>query len=134
MDVHVYVHTCVLVVNAPAEIVTPPQDTTINLKGRAIFTCETNGGDVTLWKINGTSLISSEIGDDVVTDSIVVGNNDVFILTIFAKAVYNGITIQCVTRDIGGRQVESEIVTLTVQGITRIYSMVYIYMYIHIQE
>ena len=95
----------------------------VNLKGRAIFTCKTNGSDITYWKVNGTIGIPPEISDDVYTDRITVGNTDLFILIILARAVYNGTTIQCFTTDIGGNAVyvESENVTLTIQGVIYMY-------------
>ena len=130
ISLDVYVHTCVLVdscVNAPTAIVKPPQDATVNLKENATFTCETKGGDITIWRVNGTTGISHEIRDDVHTDSIAVGNNNLFIMTIIAKAVYNGTTFQCVTADIGGNSEESENVTLTVQGILYIACCIYVY-------
>lgn len=86
-----------------------------------MFMCETTGSDITSWKVNGTKVISSEISGDMETDRETVGNNNLFTLTIFARAVYNGTTFQCVTGDVEGAQVESEIVTLTVQGIIHIH-------------
>ena len=132
-QVTINVHTCVLVdpcVDAPTAIVKPPQDTVVNLNENATFPCETSGSDGTYWKVNGTSRLPSEISDDVDTHRIIVGNNNLFILTIIARAVYNGTTIQCVTGDIGGDPVESEIVTLTVQGIIHIACCTYI----HVQK
>ena len=130
ISLDVYVHTCVLVdscVNAPTAIVKPPQDATVNLKENATFTCETNGSDITIWRVNGTTGISHEIHGDVHTDRMTVGNNNLFVLTIIAKAVYNGTIFQCVTVDIGRNPVESENVKLTVQGILHIACCIYVY-------
>ena len=89
----------------------------MDLKKKAIFTCETNGGDLTLWKVNGSSILPPEISDDIHTDQETVGKNDWFALTILARAVYNGTTIQCVTGRFGGVPVESSIFNLTIRGI-----------------
>ena len=101
----------------PTEIVHPPQNTTVNLYKIATFTCETNGGDVTFWRVNGASNIPSEMLNDVVPDRERVGDNTLLTLEITTTTVeYNKTTIQCVTTDIGGRPVESEIVTLIIPG------------------
>ena len=105
----------------PTEIIKPPQNTTVDLHKTAYFTCETNGGDVTLWKVNGTSDISSEVLNDVVSVREKVEGNTRLTLDINAKAVYNQTTIQCITTVIGGDSEESEIVTLTIRGILHIH-------------
>ena len=103
----------------PTEIITPPQNTTVDLYKTATFTCETNGGDITLWKVNGTTDIPPEMLDDVVSDRERVGGNTQLTLDINAKAEYNQTTIQCITTVIGGDSEESEIVTLTIRGILK---------------
>ena len=102
------------------EIIKPPQSTTAFENQMAMFTCETDGGDITQWKLNGTYPNYEETDDLSTTQHPVIGSgSELFILTIKARAVYNGTTVQCVTGDIGSSVpvVESEIVTLTIQGI-----------------
>ena len=116
--------SCILY--TPTEIIKHPQNRVVDLHKTATFTCETNGGDVTLWKVNGESVIPSEMVNDVVSDRERVGDNIVLTLSITAKAKYNGTTIQCVTTDFGGHPVESEIVTLTIRDIIHIHRKMYI--------
>ena len=109
-----YVHCS----NPPTEIDVSPQDTTAFLNMTGMFSCETSGGDFIVWRVNGTffpNLPSDVRSDlDINPEGIVSGLS---ILTIPARAVYNGTTVQCVTGDIGGVVVESGNVTLTIQGI-----------------
>ena len=83
-----------------------------------MFLCDASGGDYILWRVNGTSsndLPSEILNDlDINPDGIIVSG--LVTLSIPGRAVYNGTTVQCVTGDIGGDPVESEIVTLTIQG------------------
>ena len=112
----------------PTEIIEHPQNEVVDLHKMATFTCETNGGDVTFWKVNGASDIPPEMLDDVVSSRKRVGANTRLTLDIHAKAEYNQTTIQCITTVIGGDSEESEIVTLTIRGILHIHidvSMLY---------
>ena len=93
-----------------------PQDTVGVLNSTVSFQCETSGADFTTWKVNGIG-VGQFIPDGVVFDQDGVGGNGLSTLSITARAVYNGTTIQCVTGKFGGVPVESEIVTLTIQGI-----------------
>ena len=104
------------------EIFKPPQSTTSFENQIATFTCETDGGDITQWKLNGTYPNYEETDDLSTTQRPVKESgsdheHELFILTIKARAVYNGTAVQCVTGDFGSVPVESEIVTLTIQGI-----------------
>ena len=101
--------------NTPTEIVKHPQETTVDLEKNATFTCEISGGDYIKWRVNGSDLTPS---DDIKTDRVTVGNNDLYTLTIFARNLYNGTTIQFVTGVFGGDEKESDIVTLKIRGIT----------------
>ena len=83
-----------------------------------MFSCETSGGNFIVWRVNGTSYenLPSDVQSDV--DINPLGTfSDFSTLTITARAVYNRTTIQCVTLKSGGISVESENVTLTIQGI-----------------
>ena len=83
-----------------------------------MFSCDASGGDFIVWRVNGTGFedLTSEILSDVDINPVGISSG-LSTLDIIARAVYNGTTIQCVTGDIGGDPVESEIVTLTIQGI-----------------
>lgn len=107
-----------------AEIIRPPQDTAVFLDQPAMFICETIGGDFTGWRVNGSSIsdLLPEIVDDLKTGPGGVHNYE---LNITARVVYNGTTVQCVTGKIEGVPVESENVTLKIQGIqTVLYSYI----------
>ena len=86
---------------------------------RGIFSCNTSGGDYIAWRVNGTTFsnLSPEISSDLDINPVGIISG-LSTLTIPAKAVYNGTTIQCVTGEtgVGGVVVESEIATLTIQG------------------
>lgn len=86
-------------------------------KRNATFTCQTNGGDVALWKVNGAFNIPPKMVNDVVADREKIGNNTRLTLNITAKPDYNGTTVRCVTADIEGDSEESENATLTIRGI-----------------
>ena len=86
-----------------------------------MFTCETNGGDYTVWRVNGMRI--ADISPDIKEDLKFAHNgsegtgNGLFIMNITARSIYNGTTVHCVTGHIEGMTVESEIVTMTIQGI-----------------
>ena len=85
----------------------------------AVFTCETVGGDFTAWKVNGTGFtgLSREVQEDLRTSQERLVDSERATLTILtARASYNGTTVQCVTGQYGGDEVESENATLTIQG------------------
>ena len=112
---HVWVYTD----NVYAEVVESPSDVTVFLHQTAEFSCKINGGSIyQYWRMNGTAyhLLPSDIRDDLDTDLETVGDNEVFILTIPGRAVYNGTRVQCVVGG-GGDERESEIATLNIQGI-----------------
>ena len=114
----VYLCSVIHCSNSPTVINIPPQDTTVFINMTGMFSCNASGGDFIVWRVNGTSYenLPSDVGSDIDInpEGIVSGLST---LDITARAVYNGTTIQCVTGDIGGDPVESEIVTLTIQGI-----------------
>ena len=58
----------------------------------------------------------SSVQNGYVKDVNLVYFNGSFTLTMVARAVYNGTTVQCVTGSVEGVSVKSEIVTLTIQG------------------
>ena len=106
-------------VHPSSEILQSPKDHTVFQEQVAGFTCETDGG-LSGWRINGTVLqeLPPEIHDDLdVSVSTTAEGSRVEILTIPARAEYNGTKIQCLVLKIGGHSAESENVTLTVQGI-----------------
>ena len=85
-----------------------PSAVTVFLNDRGSFTCDTIGGDFTFWRVNGTNVQNKDVDH--------FRFNSSFILTIRARAVYNGTTVQCVTGYFDSVSVKSEIVTLTIQG------------------
>ncbi|CAI8047493.1 hypothetical protein GBAR_LOCUS26247 [Geodia barretti] len=100
------------------EILRPPESTTVFLNRSSVFTCETRGG-ITVWLVNGTQratflpdilryLVISEI---TTPEGVLVAN-----LTIPARAQYNGTRVQCLSVIIDVSFVESDNVTLTIQG------------------
>ena len=115
----VYLCSVIHCSNPPTEINIPPQDTIAFLNMTGMFSCDASGGDYIAWRVNGTgfSNISPEILSDIDINPVGIIASGLSTLTITAKAVYNGTTIQCVTGDIGGVVVESGNVTLTIQGI-----------------
>ena len=103
------------------EIIASPKNTTVFLNHEGMFTCETNGGDYTIWRVNGMSI--DDLSPDIKEDLNFARNGSkgtgsgLFIMNITARTMYNGTTVQCVTGNAGGVTVESENVTMTIQGI-----------------
>ena len=113
----VYLCSVIQYSNSPTVINIPPQDTTVFIDMTGMFSCDASGGDYIGWRVNGTSPINLPLDVESDLDINPVGIvSGLSTLDITARAVYNGTTIQCVTGDIGGDPVESEIVTLTIQG------------------
>ena len=106
----------------PTVVIKHPQSTVVDLKRNATFECETKGGDITLWKVNGAFDIPSEMLKDVVTYREKIRNNTRLTLNIRAQQEYDGYTIQCVTAVIEGDPEESDIAILTVRGTCIIHS------------
>ena len=104
--------------NPPTVINIPPQDTTVFINMTGMFSCEASGGDYIFWRVNGTTFsdLPSETQNDLDVNPVGIITSGLSTLTITARSVYNGTTVQCVTGDIGGDVVESENVTLTIQG------------------
>ena len=102
------------------EIIVSPKNTTVFLNHEGMFTCEANGGDYTVWRLNGKSIndLSPNIKKDLnfTHDGSEGTGNGLFIMNITARTMYNGTTVQCVTGDVGGVTVGSEIGTMTIQG------------------
>ena len=103
----------------PTVINIPPQDTTVFPNMTGMFSCDASGGDFIVWRVNGTSFsdLPNETQSDLDINPVGIVSSGLSTLDIIAKAVYNGTTVQCVTGDIGGAVVKSEIVTLIIQGI-----------------
>ena len=103
------------------EIIVSPKNTTVFLNQKGMFTCEANGGDYTVWRVNGKKIV--DLSPDIEEDLNFAHNGSegtgsgLFIMNITARTMYNGTTVQCVTGDVGGMTEESEIVTMTIQGI-----------------
>ena len=91
----------------------PPKPQTVFLNRTGKFTCDASGGDYTFWKVNGTSV--SNIKEKDLKYSGHSGNGS-STLTLKARADFNGTAVQCVTGYFMGVAVESEKVTLTIQG------------------
>ena len=102
------------------EIIASPKNTTVFLNHEGMFTCEANGGDYTVWRLNGKRIadLSPDIEEDLnfAHDGSEGTGSGLFIMNIIARSMYNGTTVQCVTGDAGSMTVESEIVTMTIQG------------------
>ena len=102
-----------------SEILQAPESTVVFLDQSAVFTCETVGGDVTTWRVNGILLESlpPEILSDVdVSQTSTPEGTVVEELTIPARAEYNGTRVQCLVGIFGGSTDESENATLRIQG------------------
>ena len=83
-----------------------------------MFTCETREG-ATIWRVNGTLL--EKLPPEIESDIMVSGTNTpegtrVVVLTIPARAEYNGTRVQCLVGIFGGSSNESENATLKIQG------------------
>ena len=105
----------------PPEILQAPESTVVFLDQSAVFTCETVGGDVATWRVNGILLrnLPPEIHSDVVVSQTITPEGTVVEeLTIPARAEYNGTRFQCLVGIFGGSSDESENATLTIQGIS----------------
>ena len=84
-----------------------------------MFTCETDGGGLTGWRVNGTSLES--LPPKIHNDLHISGSNTnegtrVETLTIPARAEYNGTRVQCLVLSLSGSD-QSENATMIIQGI-----------------
>ena len=83
-----------------------------------MFTCETDDG-LSGWKINGTlqNRLPPEIRNDVmVSVTNTAEGSTVEVLTIPARAEYNGTRVQCFILGFDGGLAESENVKLNIQG------------------
>ena len=99
------------------EILCAPENTTVFLDQSAEFICETDGG-LSGWRINRTLL--QDLPPELRSDMCVSGTNTaegsrVKVLTIPARAEYNGTRVQCLVVTFGGSS-ESENATLKIQG------------------
>ena len=117
LPVLVCVYLCSLI-HCSTEINISLQDTTAFLNMTGMFSCNASGGDYIVWRVNGTShqRLPSDVQNDIDINPVGILASGLSTLTITAKAVYNGTTVQCVT-GIGAVVVESGNVTLTIQGI-----------------
>ena len=84
-----------------------------------MFTCETDGGGLTGWRVNG--IILQSLPPEIRSDLLSSGTNTdegtvVEELTIPARAEYNGTRVQCLVGIFGGSSDESENATLRIQG------------------
>ena len=99
------------------EIVTPPESVVVFTDSGAEFVCEARNAPAFTWRVNGTFLgqLDPSLRADLDTDQETVGDNELYTLTIPARAEYNGTVVQCVV--FGGEFRESGNATLTIQGI-----------------
>ena len=98
------------------EILEPPENTTVFLDQTTVFRCEATGGHAS-WEVNGkpTTEQTSIARDDLDVDFDDSENgNPLVILTIIARAEYNGTTVQCLLN--AGFSDRSEIALLSIQG------------------
>ena len=98
-------------------ILQPPRNITVLPDETAKLTCEVTGGHVA-WAVNGSAisdLQSFQLHRDLhESHTISEEGNPVLILTITARAEYNGTTVQCLVN--GGLSGQSEIASLSIQG------------------
>ena len=100
-----------------AEILLSPESKTLFQNQLAEFSCETRGGDFSIWRVIGFQ--SGDIPPEIHRTSTTTDSGSTLLtLTIPAIVRYNGTKLQCVTGKIGETPVESENVTLIIQGIT----------------
>ena len=106
-----------VLVKIPPEILQPPRNITVFPDQIARFTCEVTGGHAT-WAVNGKSIFdivpTPLYGDLDTSFTFSEDGNPLLILTITARAEYNGTTVQCWIY--GGFSGQSEIASLRVQG------------------
>ena len=100
------------------EIIQGPRNTTVLLGERAVFTCEVTG-DASDWIVNGTLL--NDLPRGIQSDVTTVATNTaerttVMVLTIPARAEYNGTGVQCLTVTFGVGLTGSETATLNIRG------------------
>ena len=99
------------------DILQAPENVTVFLGQSAVFTCQTDGG-LSGWRINGTLLedLPPEIVSDLdISESNTAEGSRVEVLTISARAKYNGTRVQCLVLGFGG-SAESENAILKIQG------------------
>ena len=100
------------------EILEAPKNTTVFLDQIAVFRCEVTGGHAS-WELNGKSATEQT---SVARDDLDVGfddsenGNPLAILTITARAEYDGTTVQCLVN--GGFSDQSENASLRIQGVS----------------
>ena len=100
-------------------ILSDPTDRTVFLDDDTFFSCATRGSSSSHWRLNGTDYndLSSDVLDDVVTSNGSAGLAEFIVLTIKARAEYNGTIIQCVVENNDGDSVVSDNAILYIQGI-----------------
>ena len=82
---------------------------------------------MTTWTVNGILLerLPPEIRSDVVVSETNTPEGTIVeVLTIPARAEYNGTRVQCLVAELGGSSDESENATLTIQGNIIVYSQI----------
>ena len=117
---------CYLIITvSSSEILQPPENNTVFLDQFAIFTCVIDAGTFD-WIINGTersSIPQDNRIDLAVTKNTTSEGTTVEILTIPARAEYNGTLFQCVVFSVRqGIAAQSDNVSLMIQG-NSIYSL-----------
>ena len=85
---------------------------------KAEFACETRNAPTFSWRLNGTFLgqLNPMLRVDLDLYQETVGANEMYSLTIPARAEYNGTVVQCVVSVPGGAFRESENASLVIQG------------------
>ena len=110
-------------------IIRPPVDIAVFVNQSAVFECETSGGGLQEWRVNGTlyQYLLSDVREDMRTSCVHNTNK----LTIVARTKYNGTTVQCLIIVIGeGIIVESDIATLEIQAVQGEYLYFHTHVYI----
>ena len=98
-------------------IVNHPVDRTVFLNDDAVFTCLTDIGYTTHWRLNETD--HDDLPSQLQHDLVITNESTThFGVTIVARAEYNGTRVQCVAESDDGHSVVSDNATLTIQGMS----------------
>ena len=98
---------------------TSPESVVVFTDSEAEFTCRSRNAPSFAWRVNGTFLsqLDPSLHADLDTEQETVGDNELYTLTIPARAKYNGTMVQCVVFVPGREFRECGNATLIIQGI-----------------
>ena len=101
------------------EIIQPPTDKIVFPTQSATFICEATG-DFHDWHVNGIAYnnLPADVRTDIKSTPQDIDNRgQILTLTIPAKIQYNGTNVKCITGNLNSPLVESNTVTMKIQGI-----------------